>query len=121
MFLKTCGRLALAALLCGALLPHAWAESEAAPQAGLSLRAALSRTLQSSPELAAYQHVLKAQDGRVTQDVLPLPAARQLTSLFLGRAQDGPLAHSGGRHARAAQDRGGPQGPRGRRADHLRG
>ena len=67
MFLKTCGRLALAALLCGALFPRAWAESEAAPQAGLSLRAALSRTLQSSPELAAYQHVLKAQDGRVTQ------------------------------------------------------
>ncbi len=33
----------------------------------LSLREALSRTLQSNPDLAAYQYVLKAQEGRITQ------------------------------------------------------
>ncbi len=41
----------------------------AAPAADvpLTLREALSRTLQSNPDLTAYQYVLKAQDGRITQ------------------------------------------------------
>jgi outer membrane protein, heavy metal efflux system len=56
------GRLALAATL-------AFGVVGATPAAGvpLTLREALSRTLQSNPDLAAYQYVLKAQDGRITQ------------------------------------------------------
>lgn len=38
-----------------------------AEEAPLTLREALARTLQSNPDLAAYQYVLKAQDGRITQ------------------------------------------------------
>ncbi len=60
------GRFALAALLAPVLSlglqPFARAEEPA-----LTLRDALSRTLQSNPDLAAYQYVLKANDGRVTQ------------------------------------------------------
>ena len=56
------GRLALAAWLAfGA------SNVALAADAPLSLREALSRTLQSNPDLAAYQYVLKAQDGRITQ------------------------------------------------------
>lgn len=58
-------RIALAALLSPALV--AWSPSGQAAEPALSLRNALSRTLQSSPDLAAYQFVLKAQDARVTQ------------------------------------------------------
>jgi cobalt-zinc-cadmium efflux system outer membrane protein len=39
--------------------------TDAAP--ALSLREAFARTLQSNPDLAAYQFVLKAQDGRIAQ------------------------------------------------------
>ena len=56
------GRFALAALL--AFGPHAFARAE---EPALTLRDALARTLQSNPDLAAYQYVLKANDGRVTQ------------------------------------------------------
>lgn len=40
-----------------------------APPAGMQLtfREALSRTLKSNPQLSAYQYVLKAQEGRITQ------------------------------------------------------
>lgn len=58
------GRIALAALLTlGSVAAHAG-------EAPLTLREALSRTLQSNPDLAAYQYVLKAQDGRITQSGL---------------------------------------------------
>lgn len=56
------GRLAPAALLAFGVSGFA-----VAADAPLSLRDALSRTLQSNPDLAAYQYVLKAQDGRITQ------------------------------------------------------
>jgi cobalt-zinc-cadmium efflux system outer membrane protein len=59
---KAPGRIALAAALACASIPLAHAEEPA-----LTLREALSRTLQSNPDLAAYQFVLKAQDGRITQ------------------------------------------------------
>jgi len=56
------GRFALAALLAfGA------ASAALAAEVPLTLREALSRTLQSNPDLAAYQYVLKAQDSLVTQ------------------------------------------------------
>ncbi len=38
-----------------------------AQESGLTLRDALQRTLESNPDLSAYQYVLKAQDGRITQ------------------------------------------------------
>jgi len=56
------GRLALAATLGFGL-----GELAVAQEATLSLRDALSRTLKSNPDLAAYQYLLKAQDGRITQ------------------------------------------------------
>lgn len=56
------GRIALAAALALGLHPLARAEGPA-----ITLREALDRTLQSNPDLAAYQFVLKAQDGRITQ------------------------------------------------------
>lgn len=63
------GRIALAASLgVGAV------GAAPAADAPLSLRDALSRTLQSNPDLAAYRHVLKAQDGRIAQaGVAPNP------------------------------------------------
>ena len=39
----------------------------AAAEPPLSLREALARTLQSNPDLAAYQYLLQAQDGRTQQ------------------------------------------------------
>lgn len=43
----------------------------------LTFREALSRTLKSNPDLAAYQYVLKAQEGRITQAGLrPNPTLR---------------------------------------------
>lgn len=56
------GCVALAALLALAVSGPARAAS-----APLTLREALARTLESNPDLAAYQYVLKAQDGRITQ------------------------------------------------------
>ena len=56
------GRIALAATLALGLHTAVRAEEPA-----LTLRDALSRTLKSNPDLAAYQYVLKANDGRVTQ------------------------------------------------------
>ena len=59
-------RTALAALLLPALALGFQVPAHAEEPA-LTLRDALSRTLQSNPDLAAYQYVLKANDGRVTQ------------------------------------------------------
>ncbi len=56
------GRAAFVALL--ASWPFAFVQAADNP---LTLRDALSRTLQSNPDLAAYEYVLKAQDGRITQ------------------------------------------------------
>lgn len=56
------GRIALAASLVFGAPTFA-----TAADAPLSLREALARTLQSNPDLSAYQYVLKAQDGRITQ------------------------------------------------------
>lgn len=58
---------ALARVALGASLACASLTSARAEEPSLTLREALSRTLQSNPDLAAYQYVLKANDGRVTQ------------------------------------------------------
>ena len=61
MFRSTAtGRFALAALLAFGLHPFARAEEPA-----LTLREALNRTLQSSPELAPFAYQLKAQNARI--------------------------------------------------------
>lgn len=52
------------------VLPFAFIPIASAQDAGLTLRDALERTLTSNPELTAYQYVLKAQDGRITQSGL---------------------------------------------------
>lgn len=73
------GRIALLAMLVLAS-SNLWAE-----MAPLSLRDALSRTLESNPELAAYQHVLTAQDGRVRQAGLrPNPSLETSVENVLG-------------------------------------
>jgi cobalt-zinc-cadmium efflux system outer membrane protein len=54
------GRFALAVVL--AAMPFAGYAQDALP-----LREALARTMKSNLDLAAYQYVLKAQDGRITQ------------------------------------------------------
>lgn len=75
------GRLAPAALLALTCAGR----SLAATDAPLSLRDALSRTLQSSPDLAAYQFVLKAQDGRIAQAGLkPVPSLTGALENVLG-------------------------------------
>ncbi|MGQ0501285.1 MAG: TolC family protein [Panacagrimonas sp.] len=57
----------------------------AAAEDPLSLREALSRTLQSSPDLAAFQFALKAQDGRIAQAGLrPLPSLTGALENVLG-------------------------------------
>jgi cobalt-zinc-cadmium efflux system outer membrane protein len=56
------GRYALAATLSLTLAGPVLADD-----VPLSLREALSRTLSTNPDLAAYQYVLKAQEGRITQ------------------------------------------------------
>jgi outer membrane protein, heavy metal efflux system len=61
-FSAVCERIALATGLAFGAVAVA-----PAADAPLTLREALSRTLQSNPDLAAYQYVLKAQDGRITQ------------------------------------------------------
>lgn len=53
--------------LAAAVLLSLGAGAVAAQPAGLTLRDALQRTLQSNPDLSAYQYVLNAQDGRVVQ------------------------------------------------------
>ncbi|MGB0955982.1 MAG: TolC family protein [Panacagrimonas sp.] len=76
------GRIALVVLL---VLSPVAAGAETAP---LTLREALSRTLQSNPDLAAYQHVLKAQDGRITQAGLrPNPAVSTSVENVLGTGE----------------------------------
>lgn len=77
-------RLAPAVLLGPALL-LGLATSARAEEAALSLRDALARTLQSNPDLAAFQHLLKAQDGRITQAGLkPNPSLSTTLENVLG-------------------------------------
>ena len=67
-------RLALAACVALSVAGPATAQSK------LTLQEALSRTLKSNPDLAAYQYVLKAQEGRISQaGMLPNP---QLSTTF---------------------------------------
>lgn len=76
----TAGRLALAAMLGLVFYGPAFAD-----EAPLSLRQALERTLRSNPDLAAYQYVLKAQDGRITQAGLrPNPTLTASVENLLG-------------------------------------
>lgn len=64
MFRQTAsGRIALVALM--AFGPFTFVQAEDSP--ALTMRDAMSRALQSNPDLAAYQYVLKAQDGRIAQ------------------------------------------------------
>ncbi|MGB0218490.1 TolC family protein [Sinimarinibacterium flocculans] len=49
------------------LLAVAFSDPSVASGASLKLRDALARTLESNPDLAAYEYVLRAQDGRITQ------------------------------------------------------
>lgn len=56
------GRLALAATLAFGVV-----DAAVSADIPLTLREALTRTLQSNPDLSAYQYVLKAQDGRIAQ------------------------------------------------------
>lgn len=76
------GRLALTLVL--AVAPFV----ASAQDAGLPLREALKRTLQSNPDLAAYQYVLKAQDGRIVQSGLkPNPTLSASLENVLGTGE----------------------------------
>lgn len=84
MFVIARRRLSLAA----ALLLMAFSIPASAETPTITLRDALSRTLQSSPDLAAYQYVLKAQDGRITQAGLrPNPTLSGQIENVLGSGQ----------------------------------
>ncbi len=75
-------RIALVALLACVSL------TAGAEEPSLTLRDALSRTLQSSPDLAAYQYVLKASDGRRTQAGLrPNPVFNSTLENVLGTGE----------------------------------
>lgn len=75
------GRHALAVIL--AAVPFAGFAQDALP-----LRVALERTLKSNPDLAAYQYVLKAQDGRIAQAGLkPNPMLSASLENVLGTGQ----------------------------------
>lgn len=83
----TSGRFALAVLLAPVLFlgRPSFARAEAP---ALTLRDALSRTLQSSPDLSAYQYVLKAQDARITQAGLkPNPTLNSTFENVLGSGE----------------------------------
>ena len=80
------GRLALVVLL-------AFASTVRAEEPALTLREALSRTLQSNPDLAAYQYVLKAQDGRITQaGFTPNPTLTSTLENVLGTGENKGLS-----------------------------
>ena len=82
------GRIALAALLAPALLLGRPTPARADAPA-LTLREALARTLQSNPDLAAYQYVLKAQDGRITQaGFKPNPTLNSTLENVLGTGEN---------------------------------
>lgn len=81
------GRPALAALLAPVLLLGQPTPARAEAPA-LNLREALSRTLQSSPDLSAYQYVLKAQDARIAQAGLkPNPSLNGSFENLLGTGE----------------------------------
>jgi len=75
-------------LMAAALLSMAYSATAPAEAPAITLREALSRTLQSNPDLAAYQYVLKAQDGRITQAGLrPNPTLSGQVENVLGTGQ----------------------------------
>ncbi len=81
---NTSGRCALAVFIAFALPGFAGAEPTP-----LSLREALARTLQSNPDLAAYQFVLKAQDGRIDQaGYKPNPTLNSTLENVLGTGEN---------------------------------
>ncbi|HVJ61155.1 MAG TPA: TolC family protein [Tahibacter sp.] len=81
MILYRLGRRALAVVF--AVAPFAGMAQDALP-----LREALERTLKSNPDLAAYQYVLKAQDGRIAQAGLkPNPTLSASLENVLGTGQ----------------------------------
>lgn len=53
--------------VAAALLAFGAQASVGAEEPGITLREAITRTLQSNPDLVAYAYTLKAQDGRITQ------------------------------------------------------
>ena len=69
MFLSTSRGLFAGALLCSSAC--SWADSKPVHGESLSLHQAISRTLLSNPELAAFAFELTAQDGRTLQAGLP--------------------------------------------------
>lgn len=84
-------RVTPAILICPALLLSVLQPAQAEEPA-LTLRDALSRTLQSNPDLAAYQYVLKAQDGRIEQAGLtPNPTFNSTLENVLGTGENSGL------------------------------
>jgi cobalt-zinc-cadmium efflux system outer membrane protein len=85
------GHFVLAALVAPTLLlspvDTAWADAPT-----LTLREALTRTLQFNPDLEAYQYVLKAQDGRITQaGFKPNPTLNSTLENVLGTGENNGL------------------------------
>lgn len=75
-------------IAAGSVLTLAIASSAYAQESSLTLRDALQRTLRSSPELAAYEYVIKAQDGRVLQSGLrPNPVLSGALENVLGTGE----------------------------------
>lgn len=71
--------------VAAALLAFGVSTSVEAEAPAITLREAISRTLQSNPDLAAYAYTLKAQDGRITQSGLrPNPTLSTTVENVLG-------------------------------------
>ena len=88
-------RLGRSRWLAAALLALVVPTSVGAQEPVITLREAISRTLQSNPDLAAYAYTLKAQDGRITQSGLrPNPTLSGTVENVLGTGQA-----SGGKYA----------------------
>ncbi len=81
-------RIALRRLAAIAVLSFVAVAPVLAQESGLTLRDALERTLKSNPDLSAYQYVLKAQDGRITQSGLkPNPTLSASLENVLGTGE----------------------------------
>ncbi|WP_341918541.1 TolC family protein [Hydrocarboniphaga effusa] len=88
-------RLGRSLSVAATLLALGTSTSVRAQEPVITLREAISRTLQSNPDLAAYAYTLKAQDGRITQSGLrPNPTLSGTVENVLGTG----LA-SGGQYA----------------------
>lgn len=74
--------------VAAALLAFAASPAVRAEEPAITLREAISRTLLSNPDLAAYSFVLRAQDGRVLQSGLrPNPTLSASVENLLGSGQ----------------------------------